>query len=366
MVTGMKIAFHQLRGDNRRQQAAAAKQRLYDRPLDPHCETPMHHPFRLLTLSVVAACGAAMASSALAQATYPDHPVKVIVALPAGGSVDMIARVVSQKLTAEMGQPFVVDNRAGASGQIGVPAVAKAAPDGYTLMVSPASFLTTNKSIWKALPYNPETDFTPIAKLVNQDMVLVVPDKSKYRTVGEVVTAAKAAPGQLTYASSGDGSPQHLAGLMFENRAGIKLLHVPYKGGAPAITDLLAGVVDMVLAPMPEALPHIKAGKLQAIGVLSERRSSLLPAVPTMREAGINDLVLSAWIGILAPAKTPQPVIDRLNRSVRAALQGDARTKLLEAGMEPAINDSKPLQQVISDDIRTHAALVKAAGLVPQ
>ena len=188
----------------------------------------MHHPFRLLTLSLVAACGAAMASPALAQASYPDHPVKVIVALPAGGSVDMIARVVSQKLTAEMGQPFVVDNRAGASGQIGVPAVAKAAPDGYTLMVSPASFLTTNKSIWKALPYNPETDFTPITKLVNQPMVLVVRDKSRFATPADVLAAAKANPGKLTYASSGDGSPQHLDGLMFTNRTGVDMLHAPY------------------------------------------------------------------------------------------------------------------------------------------
>ena len=303
---------------------------------------------------------------AQAPARYPDKPVQVIVALPAGGSVDMVARVLGQKMADQLGQPFVIDNRAGASGQIGVPAVARAAPDGYTLMVSPASFLTTNKSIFKTLPYDPETDFAPVAKLVNQAMVLVVRDKSRYAKVADVLAAAKAAPGKLSYASSGDGSPQHLAGLMFESRAAVRMLHVPYKGGAPAITDLLAGVVDMVLAPMPEALPHIKAGKLHPVGVLSEQRSAILPDVPTMKESGIERLVLSAWIGLLAPAKTPQPIIDRLQQAARAALQGEARARLIESGMEPALDDPKSLKQTIAEDIRIHAELVKAAGLVPQ
>ena len=207
------------------------------------------------------------AAPALAQGTYPDRPVKVIVALPAGGSADMIARVVTQKMATELGQPFVVDNKAGASGQIGTPLVSRAAPDGYTLMVSPASFLTTNKSIFKTLPYDPETDFIPITKFVNQPMVLVVKDKQKFPTVAAVLAAAKAAPGKLTFASSGDGSPQHLAGLMFTTRTKTDLLHVPYKGGAPAINDTLAGTVDMLFAVLPEALPHIQSGKLHALGL---------------------------------------------------------------------------------------------------
>ena len=322
---------------------------------------------RLLTLALVAACGTTLATPALAQAGYPDRPVKVIVALPAGGSVDMIARLVSQKLAAETGQPFVVDNRAGGSGQIGVPLVARAAPDGYTLMVSPASFLTTNKSIFKALPYNPETDFTPVTKLVNQPMVLVVRDKSRFATAADVLAAAKATPGKLTYASSGDGSPQHLAGLMFTNRTGVQMLHVPYKGGAPAITDLMAGVVDMAFSPLPEALPHIKAGKLHPVGILSDKRASTAPDIPTLKESGINNVVLSAWVGLLAPAKTPQPVLDKLNQSVKTMLNSpDFKAKLHEAGMESAVDDPKPLQQVISEEIKIHAELVKAAGLVPQ
>jgi tripartite-type tricarboxylate transporter receptor subunit TctC len=322
------------------------------------------------TRSILAALGAAssliLAAPALAQDGYPNRPVKVIVALPAGGSVDMVARMIGQQLATDLGQPFVVDNRAGGSGQIGVPAVARSAPDGYTLMVSPASFLTTNKSIFKALPYNPETDFTPVTKLVNQAMVLVVRDKARFATVGNVLAAAKAEPGKLTYASSGDGSPQHLAGLLFESRTGAKLLHVPYKGGAPAITDLMAGVVDMAFAPLPEALPHIKAGKLHPVGVLSEKRAISAPDIPTLREGGVDNVVLSAWIGLLAPAKTPQPVLDRLDKSVKTLLRGDAKARLLELGMEPAVDDAKPLAQVISEEIRLHAELVKAAGLVPQ
>lgn len=321
---------------------------------------------RTACLALCAASSLTLAAPSFAQEPYPSHPVKVIVALPAGGSVDMVARQVSQQLTTDLGQPFVVDNRAGGSGQIGVPVVAKAVPDGYTIMVSPASFLTTNKSIFKTLPYNPETDFVAVTKLVNQAMVLVVNDKAKYGTPASILAAAKANPGKLTYASSGDGSPQHLAGLMFESQTGAKLLHVPYKGGAPAITDLIGGVVDMAFAPLPEALPHIKSGKLHAVGVLSEKRAISAPDIPTLREGGVNNVVLSAWIGLLVPAKTPQPVIDKLSKSAKAFLRGDAKTKLLEIGMEPAPDEAKPLAQVISEEIRIHADLVKAAGLVPQ
>ena len=308
----------------------------------------------------------ALAGPALAQGKYPDHPVKVIVALSAGGSVDMIARTLSQRLNASLGQPFVVDNRAGASGQIGMPAVAKSPADGYTLVVSPASFLTTNKSIFKTLPYDPEADFTPVSRLVNQPMVLVVKDKQKFPTVAALMAAAKAAPGQVTYASSGDGSPQHLAGLMFETRTQTKLLHVPYKGGAPAINDALAGSVDAMFAVMPEAIAHIQSGKLHALGVMSPQRSAVLPNTPTMVESGFADMNLSAWIGLLAPAKTPRPIIDQLNRAVVAALDPELKAKLAENGMEVAASSPEELQRMIARDIKLHAELVKAAGLVPQ
>jgi tripartite-type tricarboxylate transporter receptor subunit TctC len=303
---------------------------------------------------------------AWAQGKFPDQPVKLIVALPAGGSVDMVARALAQRLAAALGQPWIVDNRAGGSGQIGMPAVARAAPDGHTLTVSPASFLTTNKSVFKKLPYDPEADFAPISRLVNQPMVLVVKDRQKFPTVAAVLAAARAAPGVLTYASSGDGSPQHLAGLMFETRTQAKLLHIPYRGGALAINDTIGGQVDAMFAVMPEAVPHVQAGRLHALGVMSPKRSPTLPQVPTMAEAGIADLNLSAWMAFLAPARTPRPIIDLLHRATVAAFDADLRAKLAESGIEVATGTPEELQQLIASDIKLHAELVKAAGLVPQ
>ncbi len=309
----------------------------------------------------------AAAAPASAQNTYPDHPVKLMVALPAGGGVDMIARLVGQKLAAVTGQPFVVDNRAGASGRIGLPVVAKAAPDGYTLMASPASFLTTNKSIFKELPYDPQADFAPITKLANQSMVLVVKDNQKFPNAGAMLAAARARPGELTYATSGDGSPQHLAALMFETRMQVRMTHIPYKGGALAINDLLGGSVDLLFAPLPEALPYIKSGKLQALALMSDKRSTLIADVPTMREAGIQNMVMQTWIGLLAPARTPRPLVDQLNRQVHAILQSeDVRNQLHELGMDVAPTTPEQFRQTIAQEIALHAELVKASGLVPQ
>ena len=303
---------------------------------------------------------------AQAQGKYPEQPVKLIVALPAGGGVDMIARNLAQRLSGSLGQPFLVDNRAGGSGQIGMPVVAKAPPDGYTLTVSPASFLTTNKSIFKTLSYDPEADFAPITRLVNQAMILVVKDKQKYPTFAAFLAAAKANPGKMTYASSGDGSPQHLAGLMFESRTQAKLLHVPYRGGALAINDTIAGTVDAIFAVMPEAISHVKAGTLHPLAVMTANRSSILPQVPTMVESGVPDLVLPTWIALLAPARTPRPIIDQINRAVVAAFDADNRSKLAEIGMDVAPAGPEDLRALIARDIKLHAELVKAAGLVPQ
>lgn len=305
-------------------------------------------------------------SHVFAQSKYPEQPIKIIVALPAGGSVDMIARTLGQRLSASLGQPVVVDNRAGGSGQIGMPAVAKSPADGYTLTVSPASFLTTNKSVFKTLPYDPEADFIPITRLVNQPMVLIVKDKQKYPTVAALIAAAKAAPGKITYASSGDGSPQHLGGLIFEARTQTKLLHIPYRGGALAINDTIAGTVDAMFAVMPEAVPHVQAGKLHALGVMSPTRSPVFPQVPTMAEAGIADMNLSAWMALLAPAKTPRAIVDQLNRAVQAAFDTELKAKLAESGIEVSTSTPEDVQRLIARDIKLHAELTKAAGLVPQ
>jgi tripartite-type tricarboxylate transporter receptor subunit TctC len=324
-------------------------------------------PTRRFVLTTVAALAVAWLSvPTMAQPKYPDQTIKLIVALPAGGSVDMIARTLGQRLSTMLGQPVIVENRAGASGQIGMPSVAKAVPDGHTLTVSPASFLTTNKSVFKTLPYDPEADFAPVSRLVNQPMVLIVKDNQKYPTVAAFLAAAKASPGKLTYASSGDGSPQHLAGLMFTSRTQTQLLHVPYKGGALAINDTLAGTVDAMFAVMPEAVPHVKSGKLHALAVMSPTRSPVLPQVPTTAESGIADLNLSAWMALLAPAKTPRAIIDQLNRAVQTAFDADIRAKLAESGIEVATSSPEDVQRLIARDIKLHAELVKAAGLVPQ
>jgi tripartite-type tricarboxylate transporter receptor subunit TctC len=197
-------------------------------------------------------------------------------------------------------------------------------------------------------------------------MVLVVGDSKKYPTVAAFLAAAKSNPGKITYATSGDGSPQHLAGLMFETRSKAGLLHVPYKGGALAVNDALAGTVDAMFAVMPEALPHIRSGKLTALGIMSQQRSGVLPNVPTMVESGFPDMVLSAWIGLLAPAKTPKPIIDQLNKAVVAAMDPELKAKLAENGMEVTTSTPEDLQRLIAKDIKVHAELVKASGLVPQ
>ena len=331
---------------------------------------PQHPSSRRQALRLIGAFGAAAtlpaATRTWAQGKYPDQPVKLIVALPAGGSVDMIARAIGQRLAAAWGQPWIVDNRGGGSGQIGMPVVARAPADGYTLTVSPASFLTTNKSVFKKLPYDPEADFAPVSRLVNQPMVVVVKDKQKYPTVAALVAAARAAPGSVTYASSGDGSPQHLGGLLFETRTQTKLLHVPYRGGALAINDTIGGQVEAMFAVMPEAVPHVQAGKLHALGVMSPKRSPVMPQVPTMAEAGVADMNLSAWMALLAPAKTPRAIIDQLNRAVATTFDAELRTKLAESGIEVATSTPEELAQLIAHDIKLHADLVKAAGLVPQ
>lgn len=330
-------------------------------PTAPHRRRALHW------MALLGVAGALpLAGRARAQGKYPEKPVKLTVALPAGGSVDMVARALADRLKSALGGTWIVDNRPGGSGQIGMPAVARAPADGYTLAVSPASFLTTNKSIFKALQYDPEADFTPITRLVNQPMVLVVKDKQKYPTVAALLAAARAAPGQLSYASSGDGSPQHLAGLMFETRTKTRLLHVPYRGGALAINDTIGGQVEAMFAVMPEAVPHVQAGRLQALGVMSPARSPVLPQVPTMAEAGIADLSLSAWMALLAPAKTPRALVDELNRAVAKAFDAELRARLAESGIEVATSTPEELQALIARDIKLHAELVKAAGLVPQ
>ncbi len=310
------------------------------------------------------ACAASL--NATAQSAYPDRPVRVVVAIPAGGSVDMVARLVSDKLGQELGKSFVVDNRGGASGFIGMSFAAKAPADGYTLVVGPAAFMATNKSVFKSMPYDPEKDFAPISKLVNQSMVLVVRSTSPIGSVRQLIAEAKANPGKLTYASAGDGTPHHLSAVLFEKSSSVKLTHVPYKGGGPAMTDLLAGTVDVLFAGLPEALPHLKSGRLKALALLSDKRSGAAPEIQTAAEAGLGNLTLSAWMALFAPAGTPAPIIQQLHRAVEKIMAGDARARLLEVGLDPAPTTPQELKALVTDEIKQHADLVRSAGIQPQ
>jgi tripartite-type tricarboxylate transporter receptor subunit TctC len=307
-----------------------------------------------------------LAGRTTAQTKYPDQTVKIIVALPAGGGVDAMARALGQKLNTILGQTFIVDNRPGGSGQIGMPAVARSAPDGYTLTIAPAGLMATNKSIFKSLAYDPEADFAPISRLVNQPMVVIVKDKDKYPTLASFLAVAKANPGKITYASSGDGSPQHLGGLILTTRTQTQMLHVPYKGGALAINDLIGGTVDSMVAVLTEAVPFLKSGRLHALALMSPTRSPLFPQIPTTAESGVQNMNLSTWIALLAPAKTPRPIIDQLNKAVQTAFDAKLRADMADVGNEVALTTPEELGRIIATDIKLHAELVKAAGLVPQ
>jgi tripartite-type tricarboxylate transporter receptor subunit TctC len=306
------------------------------------------------------------ASTALAQSKYPEQPIKIVVALPAGGGVDAMARALGQKLNIMYGQPVIVDNRPGGSGQIGMPLVARAAPDGYTLTIAPAGLMATNKAIFKSLAYDPEADFAPITRLVNQPMVVIVKDKDKFPTFAAYLAAARSNPGKITYASSGDGSPQHLGGLLLTARTQTQMLHVPYKGGALAINDLLGGQVDSMVAVLTEAVPFLKTGKLHGLALMSPTRSALFPQLPTTAESGSPNLNLSTWIALFAPAKTPRPIIDQLNRAVQTAFDAKFKAEMAEIGNDVALTTPEELQRIVAGDIKLHAELVKAAGIVPQ
>ena len=301
-----------------------------------------------------------------AQQAYPSRPVRIIVAVPAGGSIDLVARMVGLRLTEALGQTFLVDNRPGGAGIIGTDLAAKAAPDGYTLTMAPAAFLSSHPSTFSKLPYDPVRDFTPVINVVIQPSVLVVHPSAPSKTVKELAAFAKANPGKLNYGSGGEGSPHHLSGVMFSSTTETKMVHVPYKGGAPAMADLLAARVDLIFAPVPEALQHIRGGKLRALGVMSPKRASVLPDVATIQELGFPGLVLDTWIGLAAPAGTPRDVVMKLNNAVQKALGGGLRERFAEVGLDIAGGTPDQFAATIRNDMAVYARLVKESGMAIQ
>ena len=256
------------------------------------------------------------ARAADAPAAFPSKPVRLIVPFTPGGSTDILARALGQKLTEAWGQPVVVDNRPGAGGIIGMETAAKAPPDGYTLVMGHVGTLAANPALYKSLPYDPVKDFAPVTLVAMVPNVLAVGPAVPSRTVAELVALAKAKPGKLDYGSGGNGSAAHLAGEYFKLKAGVDIQHIPYKGTAPALADLLGGQIALIITGLPPVLPHAKSGKLRILGVASAQRLKQFPDIPTIAESGVPGYEATQWYGILVPAATPKDIVARLNRDI--------------------------------------------------
>ena len=312
-------------------------------------------------LPAAALCIAASAASA---AWQPTQPVTLVVPYTPGTGIDMIARQLSAHLPGALGQPVIVENVAGASGNIGSERVARAKPDGHTLLVQ-VNTLVMNKSLYKSLSYDPVGDFTPVAQTSWGTLLLVTnPNVQKAATVSDVVSAAKAKPGQLTYATPGVGTPHHLSMALFLQRSGAEMLHVPYKGTAGAVTDLLGGRIDYMFLPVHVALQHIQAGKLKAIATGSARRLPQLADVPTLAEAGVTPDNIDMWYGVLAPKGTPADVVQRLNQEISKVLRQPEVAKSFESqGMVPAISTPAAFGALVAKDAQRWAEVVKKGNI---
>jgi tripartite-type tricarboxylate transporter receptor subunit TctC len=305
-----------------------------------------------------------MLSGAVAHAqTYPAKPIRIVVPYLAGGAADVVARLIGQKMSESFGQSVLVDNRAGGAANIGSEFVAKAAPDGYTLLMgSPANVV--NVSLFAKLPYDILKDLAPIVLMGTSANILVVHPSLPVKSVRELIAFATARPGQLTYASSGNASSNHLSGELFKSLARVDLVHVPYKGGGPAITDLLGGQVTMYFSSLPSALPFVRTGKLRALGVTSAKRAAVAPELPTIAEAGLPGYAFFAWHALLAPTGTPQGVIEKLNAEVvRIVNTSDARTRLESQGVDIVGGTPAGLASFLKEEIAKCAKLVKIAGI---
>lgn len=301
------------------------------------------------------------AAGAFAQA-YPVKPVRVLIPWPPGGSNDVVGRIVMQKLSEALGQQFVIDNRSGAAGTIGADVVAKAPPDGYTIMVNSTTHLG-NAHLYKKLPYNTLKDFTGVGMMVSQPGALTVHPSLPVKSVKELIALARARPGEILYSSSGSGSAPHLSMALFISMTGIKMVHIPYKGGAPQVTALVAGEAQVSLATVATVIHHIRAGKLRALGVNSSNRVAVLRDTPTIAEAGVPGYEMSPWIGVFAPAGTPRPIIDRLHAEITRVLRmPDIAQSLSNQSLEPLFESTNEFNTRIRADYEKYGKLIQLAG----
>ena len=328
--------------------------------------TSLHRTRRALlatAIGLTVAAPALLAPAAFAQ-PWPTKPVTLVVPFPAGGTTDVLARALAEKLQQSLGQPVIVESRPGAGATLGADYVAKAKPDGYTLLIG-AVHHTIASSVYKKLPYDFQKDFVPITGLALVPNVLVVnAGATPAKSVAELVAALKAHPGQWSYGSNGNGTAQHLIGTQFQNATGTTLLHVPYKGSGPLATDLLGAQIQMSFDTITPVLPHIKAGKLRALAVTTARRSSALPDVPTLEEAGLKGFDIGTWFGVLAPAATPRDIVARLNAEMVKVIQApEFRKRMDEIGAEPTGGSSEQLAAQIRSETSRFAKLVKDANV---
>ena len=315
-------------------------------------------------VAALALIAAQLAPEARAQGDYPNRPVRFVVPFTPAGTTDILARVIGEKLAATFGQQFVIENRAGAGGNIGSASVATAPPDGYTILMGTVSTHAINASLYANQGFDPVRDFAPVAFAAAVPNVMVVnPKNVKATTVQEFIAEAKATPRKFSFASSGSGTSIHLSGELFKSMAGVEMVHVPYRGSGPALTDMISGQVDVMFDNMPSCIEHVRAGTLRAIAVTSDKRSSAIPNTPTIAESGLPGFEATSWFAVFAPAKTPRPIIDKLNAEIRKAID----TPELRARWEQLGGEARPLTPdeqgaFVKAEIEKWAKVVKASG----
>ncbi len=319
---------------------------------------------RRFAAAALAAMALAAPWAAQAQSgTYPDKPVKFVVPYPPGGGTDVIARIVQERFQAALGQPILIDNKGGAGGSVGTEIAARAAPDGYTVLFTLSSH-TINPAIFPKLSFDTVKDFEPVGTVASLPQILVANPQLPANTIAELVALAKAKPGTLAYASVGNGSPGHLAGELLKLRTGTQMIHIPYRGGGPAVTDVIGGQVPLLWVSIPAAAQFVKAGKLKALGVSTQKRSAAFPDVPTLQEAGIADFEVDSWYAMFVPAKTPKAVIDRLNKALNTVVAEPAiREKLLAQGAEGVGGTPEALGKTVAAELPKWAKLAKDANI---
>src|SRR6187549_1260287 len=318
-------------------------------------------------VKLAAMCGAAVMTLAggvsIAQ-SYPAKPVRLVVPFPPGGPADSVARILAQKLTDALGQNVVVDNRAGATGTIGAGIVAKSPPDGYTLLLGTSNELAMSPGLFEKLPYEPTRDFTPLSNVINFPNILVVNPHLPARSVAELVALARAKPGQLSFATSGIGSTNHLTGVVFQEIEKVKINYVPYKGGGPAVTDLMGGHVDTMFATMPSVVPYVKSNKLKALVLTDNKRWAALPEVPSAKEAGVPGLIVITWNGVLAPAGLPDAIVARLNTDIgTVANSTDMKDRMRAQAAEIGTTTPEEFAAMLRNDYAKWSKVIKQAGL---